>query len=260
MRISKVYLKGVMLALAAAALTGCVSRTPESTGVDGGLVSAPARPSLAMSMSRAGTDGTASTASAPVIPPRPSSSPSAPAPAPAPPVVEPVSQPLASTETGITFYRFKSGDPVVVHLRGIYPKDEAVEDIIDEDGNVTIPLIGDIPAAGKSTSQLEADITRMYIEGGYYRSITVNVVMPSPFYFIRGEIRSPGRFPVVSGVTILQAIAAAGGYTEFANQRNVQLIRGKTTTTINMRDIERNPERDIRLESGDVIVVNRSIL
>jgi protein involved in polysaccharide export with SLBB domain len=259
MRICSMVFVRVALALVATVLVGCVSRSPEAVGDDTpGEASAPARPSLAMSMTRAGSDGAGTTVAAPLVPPPPSASP---APAPVVTVADPASsQPLASTETGVTFYRFKSGDPVVIHLRGIYPKDEAVEDIIDEDGNVTIPLIGDIPAAGKSTSQLEADITRLYIEGGYYRSITVNVVMPSPFYFIRGEIRSPGRFPVVSGVTILQAIAAAGGYTEFANQRNVQLIRGKTTTTISMRDIERNPERDIRLESGDVIVVNRSIL
>jgi len=168
--------------------------------------------------------------------------------------------PLVSVETGVTFYRFQVGDPIVIHLRGIYPKDDMVEDIVDEDGNVTIPLIGDILAAGKSTAQLEADVTRMYIDGGYYRVITVNVVMPSRTYFIRGEIRNPGRFAIVSGVTIMQAIAAAGGYTEFASQRSIKLIRGGTTTTINMKSIERNPEKDIRLESGDVIVVDRSIL
>jgi len=171
-----------------------------------------------------------------------------------------VENPLVSVETGVTFYRFQVGDPIVIHLRGIYPKDEVVEDIVDEDGNVTIPLIGDILASGKSTAQLEADITRMYIDGGYYRVITVNVVMPSRTYFIRGEIRNPGRFAIVSGVTIMQAIAAAGGYTEFASQRSIKLIRGGTTTTINMKSIERNPEKDIRLESGDVIVVDRSIL
>ncbi len=239
------------LLLVAMAISGCISRSPDAdeTGAAG-----PARPALAMSMSRgasgAATDsGSSSAVVAPVTPvATPAISP------------KPYNQPAVSEETGVTFYRFRSGDPVVMHLRGIYPKDEQVEDIIDEDGNVTLPLLGDILAAGKSTSQLEGDITRMYIEGGYYRSITVNVVMPTPFYFIRGEIRNPGRFPVVSGVTILQAIAAAGGYTEFANQKNVQLIRGKTTTTINIRDIERNPDRDIRLESGDVIVVSRSIL
>lgn len=168
--------------------------------------------------------------------------------------------PHVSAETGVTIYRIQVADPLVIHLRGIYPKDESVEDIVDEDGNVTVPLIGDILAAGKSTSQLESDITRMYVEGGYYRSITVNVVMPSRTYFIRGEIRQPGKFPIVSGVTIMQAIAAAGGYTEFANQRSVKLIRGGSTTTVNVKNIERNPEKDIRLESGDVIVVDRSLL
>jgi len=241
--------------IVAAALSGCISRSVENTeNAESVDPSIPAKPALSMSMSRVMSDTaieSTETSTSPVVM----------TPITAAPVIEAgqSQQPVAS-ESGVTFYRFKSGDPVVIHLRGIYPKDEAIEDIIDEDGNVTIPLVGDIPAAGKSTSQLEADITKYYIDGGYYRSITVNVVMPSPFYFIRGEIRSPGRFPVVSGVTILQAIAAAGGYTEFANQSTVQLIRGKTTTAINIRDIERNPDRDIRLESGDVIVVKRSIL
>ncbi len=244
----------VWMLVVVATLSGCVSKSSMDDEYHSELAdpSAPATPTLSMSMSRVMGDRTAESGA--------STSPVVMTPIVASPIPEAVeSQPLAS-DSGVTFYRFKSGDPVVVHLRGIYPKDEAIEDIIDEDGNVTIPLIGDIPAAGKSTSQLEADITKYYIDGGYYRSITVNVVMPSPFYFIRGEIRSPGRFPVVSGVTILQAIAAAGGYTEFANQRTVQLIRGTTTNPVNIRDIERNPERDIRLESGDVIVVNRSIL
>ncbi len=248
------FIKHGSLLIVMAVFSGCMSRSPEiadqevvdqTTGI--------AKPTLSMSMSRVVTENGAATppsTTTPVVM------------TPMTPVVTPevVSVDPSVSGTGVTFYRFKSGDPVVIHLRGIYPKDEAVEDIIDEDGNLTIPLIGDIPAAGKSTSQLESDISRLYIDGGYYRTITVNVVMPSPFYFIRGEIRSPGRFPVVSGVTILQAIAAAGGYTEFAKQSSVQLIRGKTTTTINIRDIERNPERDIRLESGDVIVVGRSIL
>jgi polysaccharide export outer membrane protein len=168
--------------------------------------------------------------------------------------------PPVAGETGVTFYRLKVGDPVIIHLRGIYPRDEMVEDLVDEDGKVTVPLIGDIQAAGKSTSQLEADITKLYISGNYYKAITINVVMPSRTYYIRGEVRAPGRYPIVGVVTIMQAIAAAGGYTEFASQRNVKLIRNDTTTSINIRSIERNPDRDLPLESGDVIIVERSIL
>jgi polysaccharide biosynthesis/export protein VpsN len=156
-------------------------------------------------------------------------------------------------------YLLQMGDPVVIHLRGIYPQDQEVEDIIDDNGNVTLPFLGDITAAGKSTSEIEADIRNRYISGGYYRNITISVVMPQRTYFIRGEVRAPGRFPVVGGLTMLQAIAAAGGYTEFANPRKINLIRGGRTITYNMRDIERSPEQDIRLESGDVIVVERSL-
>ncbi len=174
-------------------------------------------------------------------------------------VEEVVVQSLVTGSGGITIYRLQVGDPVVINLRGIYPRDESIEDIVDEAGNVSIPHIGDIPALGKSTAELERDISRLYVEGGYYRNITVNVLMPARTYFIRGEVRSPGRFPVVGGLTLNQAIAAAGGYTEFANQRNVKLLRGGTTQTINMRQINRNPEMDFRLESGDVIVVERSI-
>lgn len=232
----------LMLAMTAAALTGCAS-----SKVDGieELVAEPeqARPTFSISTTR-------------TIPP--------PAVAPDGDVVDPavVEAPAAPSagETGVTFYRFKVGDPVIIHLRGIYPRDEQIEDIVDEDGKVTIPLVGDIPAAGKSTSQLESDIRSLYIDGGYYRSITVNVVMPSQTYFIRGEVRGPGRYQLLSGVTIMQAIAAAGGYTEFASQRSVKLIRGTNIIPVNMKSIERNPDQDIRLESGDVIVVDRSIL
>jgi len=173
--------------------------------------------------------------------------------------VEPVEESVSGTEAVATSY-LRAGDPVVVYLRGIYPKDEMIEDIIDEQGNLSLPHIGDVVAAGKSTARLESDIRNLYINGGFYRTITVNVVSPQRSYFIRGEVRNPGRFSIAGGVTILQAIAAAGGYTEFASPRNVKLIRGGTSEDVNMRKIENNPELDVRLESGDVIVVGRSIL
>jgi polysaccharide export outer membrane protein len=252
----RMFLFALCSVLVVSCLMGCVSKgvpgdEPDLIGeaaAEGAESSAPAspppRPALSVSTTRTVTpqsiDGVQ--------------------PAPAAEQPESSDNQMAATETGVTFYRLKVGDPVVINLRGIYPRDEVVEDIVDEEGNITIPLIGDIPAIGKSTSQLESEVRRLYIDGGYYRTITVSAVVPQRTYFIRGEIRGPGRFPIVSGVTLMQAIAAAGGYTEFANQRSVKLIRGGTTTTINMRDIDRNPERDIRLESGDIIVVDRSIL
>jgi protein involved in polysaccharide export with SLBB domain len=173
---------------------------------------------------------------------------------------QPIAIPDTAIETTETYaYRLQVGDPVVIHLRGIYPRDEMVEDIVDDAGNITLPHLGDISALGKSTSQIESDIRNQYIEGKIYNTITVNVVMPQRTYFIQGEVRQPGRFQIVGGMTMMQAIAAAGGYTEFASPRKVILNRGGTKREINMRKVQRNPEEDIRLESGDVIVVERSM-
>ena len=235
-------------AVACLLISGCVRRSPATPDMEVDATSSPAaQPTFSLSMARnmntqpatsgvsPGADRNGSTASY-------------------------GKETVGIEERGATYsYLLQKGDPLVIHLRGIYPQDQEVEDIIDDNGNVTLPFLGDILAAGRPTSELESYIRDRYISGGYYRNITVSVVMPQRTYFIRGEVRAPGRFPVVGGLTMLQAIAAAGGYTEFANSKKVNLIRGGRTTTFNMRDIERRPEQDIRLESGDVIVVERSL-
>lgn len=156
-------------------------------------------------------------------------------------------------------YRLRYGDPVIIFLRGILPKDDQIEDIVDERGYVTLPFIDDVMAAGRTSSELERDIQRIYIDRQIYRSVTVSVVSPSQSFFVQGEVRQPQRYPLVSGMTVLQAIAAAGGYTEYADSRKVSLTRGRDVKIINMRDVERNPQQDLSVESGDVIRVPRSI-
>jgi polysaccharide export outer membrane protein len=156
-------------------------------------------------------------------------------------------------------YRMRTGDPVIVFLRGIPPQDAEIQDVIDDAGYINLPYLENILASGKTTFQLEAEIQRQYIEQQIYRSITVNVVMPSQSYFVRGEVRAPGRFAMVTGITLVQAIASAGGFTDFADRTDVKVIRGEKTTRYNARDLERHPERDIAIEPGDVIVIERSI-
>lgn len=156
-------------------------------------------------------------------------------------------------------YRLRPGDPIIIYLRGIMPKDDQIEEVVDDTGMITLPYIDNVLAVNKTSSELEREIQRLYIERKIYRSVTVNVVMPSQSYFIQGEVRSPQRFPLLTGTTLLQAIAAAGGYSEFANPKAVTLTRGKDVRVFNMREIERDPRRDISIESGDVIRVPRSI-
>ncbi|MGA0332728.1 MAG: polysaccharide biosynthesis/export family protein, partial [Kiritimatiellia bacterium] len=91
-----------------------------------------------------------------------------------------------------------------------------------------------------------------------YRDVTVRVVVPNTFYFIGGEVRQPGRFPMVGRVTLSQAVVAAGNFTEWANERQVILVRNNERVMINFRKIKENPNLDVELLAGDVITVERS--
>ena len=166
-----------------------------------------------------------------------------------------------SVASSSSAYRLKVGDPVVIYLRGIpgIPGGEQqLEDIIDENGGINMPYVGAIEAGGKTSTGLEQAIQKAYIDQQIYKTVTVNVVVPSRSYYVRGEIKQPGRFLLMSRVTVVQAIAAAGGFTEFANHSKVEILRGNQRIRVDVDEIEKHPDRDRELESGDVIIVHRS--
>ena len=155
-------------------------------------------------------------------------------------------------------FTLREGDHVVVYLRGI-PEEQMIEDVVDEEGCITVPYLGRVKVQGMTTAQVEKMIRQEYITNQIYNDLAVNVVLPTKSFFVRGEVRKPGRFPLMGEMTLSRAIAAAGGYTEFANPKKIRIIRGQRTFYVNAREIERYPERDIPITPGDVIVVPRSI-
>ncbi len=155
-------------------------------------------------------------------------------------------------------YALKRNDGVIVYLRGI-PKEEQIEVIVDENGFITLPFLDGVRADGKTASELEQTIRDAYVQGKIYKSVTVNVMIPTQSYFIRGEVRGPSRYPLVPGTTILQAVATAGGYTEFANAKKIKVLRGDNFFFVDAKDLEMHPELDKEIEAGDVIVVPRSV-
>jgi len=171
----------------------------------------------------------------------------------------PLAMPVEIKSTrAASVYLIKPGDQVVVSLRGI-PQEQQIEDQVDEIGKINLPFINEVTAAGKSSSELERVIRQAYIDQQIYKNIMVNVILPSQSYYVRGEVRQPGRFPLASGVTLVQALAAAGGYTEFANAKKIQLLRGNKAEYYDARSFEQHPEKDVAIEAGDVIVVHRSV-
>lgn len=163
--------------------------------------------------------------------------------------------PISSTVT----YRLRVGDTIIVNMRVL--EDLApLELAIDENGLIRLPLVNSIRAVGYTSSELEDVIQKTYIEKRIYKYITVHVFMPQKAYYVQGEVRQPGRYSLTSGITLMQALATAGGPTDFARTSRVQITRNGRVLTVDADEIKRKPELDIPLETSDVITVPQRTL
>lgn len=119
------------------------------------------------------------------------------------------------------------------------------------DGMVTLPLLGDIRAAGRAPSALRGEIMERLVE--YQKSAEVSVIVQevnSYRIFILGGVIRPGIYPLKSRTTILQAIAIAGGFNEFASKNKIVLIREKGHG--------KNKQEKLKIKFGDIVNVKKS--
>lgn len=97
---------------------------------------------------------------------------------------------------------------------------------IDQAGYIAFPLVGQVPARGRTAPEIEADIAAR-LRNGYLRDpdVSVQVDKYRPI-FVMGEVGAAGQYSFVPGMTVQKAIAVAGGYTARAQQLNVDITRG----------------------------------
>ncbi|MBI1839930.1 MAG: polysaccharide export protein, partial [Verrucomicrobia bacterium] len=98
------------------------------------------------------------------------------------------------------------------------------KDRVKDDGTIGLPLGVRVEAAGKTIGQVQQTIEASYVPR-YLKRLTVSVKNEERFFFVGGEVRTPGRIIYASGLTVLQAIDSAGGFTEFAKRTKVSLRR-----------------------------------
>ena len=130
------------------------------------------------------------------------------------------------------------------------------------DGRITLPLLGDILAAGKTPPKLSAELEqelRRFIE---VPQVTTTIAAAhSARYFVIGKVNSQGAFPYIGPIRVVQALALAGGFQEFASLSRIFVIRevngALTYLPVDYQQIEsnRNLGPNIQLLSGDTIVV-----
>jgi len=152
-----------------------------------------------------------------------------------------------------------SGDRILIYLRGI-PVPEKIEDEVDGFGEITLPYLGEVKLAGKTTSEAERLIESAYVDGGIYRQINVIVVAEDEMYFVQGEVAKQGKIPLSGPVTLLQAISEAGGYTPFANRKKIKVIRGNELLYYNAKEIADGEIPDPPIRADDIIEVLRKVI
>ena len=155
------------------------------------------------------------------------------------------------------------GDSLEVRIGGVPP--EEVQQVsgtytIDGDGFVNLPHIGKIRAAQATQSELQQAIESGYTSRQIYTNPSIALSIPNTARFVNtgGEVKAPQRVPFTADLTLLGAISASGGFTDFADQGKVRLLREGNVTIVNVKQVRKEPEKDIRLKPGDRIEVPQS--
>lgn len=130
------------------------------------------------------------------------------------------------------------------------------------DGKISLPLLNDVQAAGRTPLQLATEITERLKQFIDEPHVTVIVTaMNSRRAYVMGQVTRQGAMPLVANLTVLQALSAAGGPVQFADTKKIYILRmegGKQQRlSFNYRAVikGKNPEQNINLEPGDIIVV-----
>ncbi len=154
------------------------------------------------------------------------------------------------------------GDTLIVSLFDIGQTDITDKAfVVRNDGTINVHLLGSVAAAGKKFGHLEKELETAYIRSNFYKRVTVSVKPSERFYTVGGQVNSPTRMLYLGQTTVLRAIASCGDFTEFANQRKVEIIRANGTREIMdcKKAREKPKELDRPICPGDAIFVPRSL-
>ena len=130
------------------------------------------------------------------------------------------------------------------------------------DGKISLPLLNDVQAAGRTSMELANTITEGLKKFINSPQVTVTVTeINSRRVYVTGEVTRPGAFPLLPNMTVLQALTSAGGFTQFARLKKIYVLRTEDGKQVkhpfNYKDVVNGnrPEDNIVLQSGDTIVV-----
>ncbi len=187
------------------------------------------------------------------------SAPAAPPSAPTPVVSTPSSPARAGGAATSADYRIVSGDKLRIEVYKDTQLSQSLQ--VRPDGKITLPLIGDVAAEGRTSAELRDALVTSLKEYNSNPVVTVIVVETvPPVFYVMGEVNAPGTLPLKGQISAVQALAMAGGFKDFAKKKDILIQRkgaaGITTSVpFNYNDAIKGKGSMVYIQPGDTIIV-----
>jgi polysaccharide export outer membrane protein len=160
----------------------------------------------------------------------------------------------------VSLYKLGAADVIRVNVWKSAELSQTVT--VGPDGFVSLPLLGDVHAAGLTANDLARDLSSRL--SGYVVSpqVTVSVVdIRSRQVFVTGQVGKPGAYPLIAPITVLQLIAQAGGLNTYANRKEILILRGAKGNLQRFKfnytkAVRGDTRQSIALQPGDTVIVN----
>ena len=151
-------------------------------------------------------------------------------------------------------YRLVPGDKLRIEVYKDPQLSQSVQ--VRPDGKITLPLANDVAAAGQTPAELRDAITaslKPYIANPTVTVMVVETV--PPVIYVMGEVNQPGPQTLSSSLDVLQALAAAGGFKDFAKTKDIKIRRGTQVLPFNYKEAVNGGKAPVLLKPGDTIIV-----
>lgn len=168
--------------------------------------------------------------------------------------------PAAAAAPAVTDQEYRIGPQDVLQI-DVWKEPEITRTIpVRPDGKISLPLLHDVQAAGLTAMQLAVNIRDGLTKYLNNPQVTVTVTqINSRRVFVTGEVAKAGALPLLPGMTVLQALASSGGFTQFAKEKGIYILRTENGKQVklpyNYKDVLKGSKEDVPLQAGDVIVV-----
>jgi polysaccharide export outer membrane protein len=170
-------------------------------------------------------------------------------------------QPVAPSDNLPDPNSFVIGNDDVLAINVWKEPDFSLKIQVRSDGKISLPLLGEVQATGRTPLQLEHDIATKLLNYMTKPQVTVMVEqINSKKFNILGQVAKPGPYSLALAPTIVDAIAIAGGPRDFAKQKSIYILRqnpsgGESRITFNYKDFLKGKIQNVKLEPHDTVVV-----